>query len=147
MLSAAWLWIYAGCVLMLLELLAPGFVIFFFGLSAATVGLATFVAGEWFSTIWQLAAFSAFSILYLVTLRRYMKEVFSGTSGKSATDFDNENIGRPGKVTVAINPPHQGRVLIGDAEWTAEAESPIAAGAEVKVISQNNLTMKVEEIK
>lgn len=147
MLSAAWIWIYTGAALMLLELLAPGFVIFFFGLSAATVGVIASVAGGWFTTVWQLAAFSAFSILYLVTLRRYMKEVFAGKSGKSITDFDNENVGRTGKVTEAINPPHPGRVMLGDAEWTAEAEAPIAPGTEVKVISQNNLTIKVETMK
>ena len=33
------------------------------------------------------------------------------------------------------------------AAWTATADSPIAAGTTVKVISHNNLTMKVEEVK
>ena len=37
MLSCAWLWVYAGAALMLLELVAPGFILCFFGLSAATV--------------------------------------------------------------------------------------------------------------
>ena len=54
---------YIGAFLMLGELLAPGFVIFFFGLSAATVGACRFAFGEAFTATWQLAAFSAFSIL------------------------------------------------------------------------------------
>ena len=37
MTSCGWLWLYAGVGLMLAELLAPGFVVFFFGLSAASV--------------------------------------------------------------------------------------------------------------
>ena len=31
-LAARWLWLYAGAILMLAELMAPGFVVFFFGI-------------------------------------------------------------------------------------------------------------------
>ena len=142
-LSCPWLWMYAGAILMLLELLAPGFVIFFFGLSAATVGLLRFALGDVFDTSWQLASFSALSIVYLVFLRRWMKKVFSGTVETSRVDFRNENVGRLGKVTVAVNPPRAGRVIVGDAEWNAVSESPLAVGADVRVVAQDNLTMKV----
>ena len=147
MTSCAWLWLYAGAFLMLMELLAPGFVIFFFGLSAATVGLVRALVGDAFGLTWQLAAFSAFSIVYLVVLRRWLKKTFLGGKVETKTDFDNEYVGRVGKVTAAIEPPLTGRVEIGDAEWTASAESAIAAGSTVRVISQNNLTMKVEVVK
>ena len=147
MMSCGWLWMYLGAFLMLAELLAPGFVIFFFGLSAMTVGLIRFVFEEAFTPTWQLAAFSAFSILYLVLLRRWLKEVFTGGKDMSRSNFDNEYVGRIGKVITAIEPPLAGRILIGDAEWAAEAAEPIAVGANVKVISQTNLTFKVEEVK
>lgn len=144
--SVAWLWVYAGALLMLLELVSPGFVIFFFGLSAATVGLCRFACGDWFSLTWQFAAFSIFSILYLIFLRRWLKNLFSGTSERAAVDFDNESVGRLGTITEEIKPPLTGRVMIGDAEWTAAADAPIAVGTNVKVISQSNLTMKVEAV-
>ena len=147
MTSCAWLWLYFGAFLMLMELLAPGFVIFFFGLSAATVGLCRFALGDAFSFTWQLAAFSAFSILYLLVLRRWLKKTFLGGRVEAKTDFDNEYVGRVGKVTQAINPPLTGRVEIGDAEWTAAADAPVAHGATVEVVSQTNLTMKVKEVK
>ena len=131
---------------MLLELIVPGFVLCFFGLSAATVGLLRFAFGESFTPTLQLAAFSAFSILYIVLLRRYLTKVFVGGKVETKTDFDNESVGRVGKVTEAINPPLSGRVLIGDAEWTAVADRAIAAGADVRVVAQNNLTMKVEAL-
>ena len=124
MTSCAWLWLYVGAFLMLAELLLPGFVIFFFGLSAATVGLIRFALGESFTLTWQLAAFSAFTILYLAVLR----------------------VGRTGQVTAEIAPPKTGRVMIGDAEWTAIASAPIAAGVDVKVVGQDNLTMTVEPL-
>ena len=147
MTSCAWLWLYAGAFLMLMELMAPGFVIFFFGLSAATVGLCRALFGEAFDLTWQLAAFSAFSILYLVLLRRWMKKLFLGARNDTKTDFDNEYVGRVGKVTEAIEPPLAGRVELGDSMWSAAADVPIAAGTTVKVVSQNNLTMKVEVVK
>ena len=146
MTSCAWLWIYAGCALMLLELVAPGFVLCFFGLSAATVGALRFAFGDAFSPTWQLAAFSFFSILYIVVLRHYLKRIFVGGKGEAHTDFDNESIGRNGKVTEAINPPLSGRVMVGDSEWTAKAETAIPVGTDVKVVGQDNLTMKVEKL-
>ena len=146
MLTCAWLWVYAGSALMLLELIAPGFILCFFGLSAATVGVLRFAFGEAFTPTWQLAAFSAFSILYIVLLRQYLKKVFVGGKVETKTDFDNESVGRIGQVTTAINPPLSGRILLGDAEWTAEADEPIAVGANVKVVAQSNLTMKVSRV-
>ena len=144
MTSCSWLWIYAGCALMFLELIAPGFVIFFFGLAAATVGLCRAAFGEAFGLSWQLATFSFASIFYIAVIRRFLKKIFVGGKVETKTDFDNESVGRVGTVTAAIEPPRSGRVMLGDAEWTAVADAPIAAGADVKVISQNNLTMKVE---
>lgn len=146
MLSCAWLWIYAGAALMLLELVAPGFILCFFGLSASTVGVLKFVFGGAFTLTWQLAAFSVFSVLYIVILRRYLQRVFVGGKVETKTDFDNESVGRIGTLTAAILPPLAGRVMLGDSEWTAEAERPIGVGANVRVVAQQNLTMKVEEI-
>ena len=146
MLSCAWLWIYAGAALMLLELIVPGFILCFFGLSAATVGTLRFAFGEAFTLTWQLAAFSVFSILYIVLLRRCLQRVFVGGKVETKTDFDNESVGRVGKLTEAIRPPLTGRVMLGDAEWTAAADCPIEAGADVRVVAQQNLTMKVEEV-
>jgi len=143
MLSCGWLWVYAGLALMLLELVAPGFVLCFFGLSAATVGVLRFVFGEAFTATAQVAAFSFFSLLYIALLRRFLKRVFVGEKVESKADFENESVGRIGKVVEAIVPPLSGRVLLGDAEWTAIADAPVPVGADVRVVSQNNLTMKV----
>ncbi len=147
MLSCGWLWLYIGAFLMLAELLAQGFIVFFFGLAAASVGVLRLILGEAFTPTWQLVAISFFSIFYLAIVRQKLKKVFVGGKSASKVDFDNDFVGRLGRVTVAINPPLEGRVEIGDAAWTAIAESPIAADTNVKVVSQTNLTLKVEEVK
>ena len=146
MTGCAWIWMYIGAFLMLAELLMPGFVIFFFGLSAATVALIRFALGDSFTLMWQLAAFSFFAILYLALLRRLMKRLFTGDMETSPVDFGKESVGRIGRVVEAIEPPKSGRVVIGDAAWTAVSDAPIAAGADVRVVAQENLTMRVEPI-
>lgn len=146
MTSCAWIWMYIGAFLMLAELLLPGFVIFFFGLSAATVAMLRFMFGDSFSLMWQLAAFSFFAILYLALFRRLMKKIFAGNMETSPMEFGQESVGRIGRVVEAIEPPKTGRVEIGDAEWTASADAPIAAGVDVKVVAQDNLTMRVKPL-
>ena len=145
-LAAKWLWLYAGAVLMLAELMAPGFVVFFFGLAAATVGLVMFVLPDAFhlTPTWQIALFSFFSILYLVTLRRYVKSVFLGDTDESKTA--DEYVGRLAKVTETVRPETPGRVMLGDAEWTAVASERLDPGTEVKVTGRKNLTLEVERV-
>ena len=129
--------------MVLLELIVPGFVVCFFGLAAATVGALKFALGDTLTPTGQMAAFSVFTILYIVLFRRALKRVFVGSKVEAATDFDNESVGRLGRVVAAIAPPLPGRVMIGDAEWSAAADAPIAAGTDVRVVAQDNLTMKV----
>ena len=143
-LSPVWLWMYAGAFLMLAELASPGFVVFFFGLAAATVSLLKWMFPS--LPLWgQLAAFSVLSILYLLVLRKYLKKVFTGDKQESPS-IDNEYIGRVGRVVEVVRPDVPGRILLGDAEWTAKAASRLEPGTEVRVVAQENLTLAVEPI-
>lgn len=146
MTACGWLWIYAGLGLVLLELVVPGFVLCFFGLAGATVGVLRLVFGEAFGATAQMAAFSVLSVLYIVLLRRPLKKVFVGEKGGGAQGLSDEYVGRTGTVTEAIAPPKAGRVLLGDAEWTATADAPIPSGADVTVVAQRNLTMAVRPL-
>lgn len=146
MTTCGWLWIYAGCALMLLELVAPGFVLCFFGLAAATVGVLRFAFGDAFSPTWQLAVFSLGSVLYIVLLRRWLKSVFVGDKVDRNASMSGACVGRTGSVTTAIAPGVPGRVMIGDAEWDAESAVPLAVGTAVRVVSQVNLTLSVAAV-
>ena len=142
-LSVKWLWLYAGVGLMLMEVMTPGFVVFFFGLAAVTIGGLLF-AFDWSMTV-QVVLFTVLSIFYLLTLRRYMKSVFMGDTAE-AQSIQSEYVGRVGKVVEAIRPEVPGRVLLGDAEWTATAEEPLAPGTEVRIVAQRNLTLFVKAL-
>jgi len=142
--TAAWIWLYVGAFLMLAELASPGFVIFFFGLGAATVaGTKWLVPG--LSLSWQLALFSIFSVFYLIVLRKWVKNVFLGDTAETQK-IASEYVGRVGKVVEAIRPEVPGRIMLGDAEWSASSAVEIAPGAMVKVVAQDNLTLVVEPV-
>ena len=141
-LTVKWLWLYAGAALMFLEILSPGFVIFFFGLAAATVGGLLFVVE--FSATLQVILFTALSLVYLFTLRRFVKGVFKGDTQETPS-IDDEFKGRLGEVVAEIRPGLPGRVLVGDAEWTAEADETLVPGTKVRVVARRNLTLRVEK--
>lgn len=144
--DCGWIWLCAGAAMMLLEMAAPGFVLFFFGLAAATTGVLRLVAGDAFAATWQLAAFSAFSILYLAFLRRFFRDLFAGDAETAQSVAAGDCVGRFAKTVTPLAPNAPGRVMLGDSEWTALSSVPLAAGADVKVVAQENLTLRVEPL-
>ena len=139
-----WVWLYAGVLLMLAELLAPGFVIFFFGLAAASVAGIKFAFPS-MSMACQIALFSVFSVIYLTALRKWFYKLF-GLDSRSNAEEPSEFAGRLAEVTRKIEPGLPGRVMLGDSEWTAEADATIEAGVKVRITKQKNLTLTVEKI-
>ena len=142
--AAAWIWLYIGSFLMLAEIVSPGFVIFFFGLGAATVAVCKWAIPS-LGLAAQLAIFSVASVFYLVVLRRYMKKLFMGDA-ENSPGLASEFVGRVGKVIETIRPEVPGRIELGEVEWKATASERLEPGAEVKVVAQDNLTMRVEKI-
>ena len=144
--SAPWIWLYVGAFLMLLEVVTPGFVVFFFGLSACTVAILRFVFAD-LSLAWQLALFSVFAILYLAVLRRLLRNVFSGAAEKvESHPLTDDFAGRVGTVVASVRPGIPGRVLLGDAEWAAACDCALEPGDAVRVVRQDNLTLHVQKV-
>ena len=142
--AAAWIWLYIGAFLMLAEIVSPGFVIFFFGLGAATVAVLKWAVSS-LSLAWQLALFSVASVFYLLVLRRYMKKLFMGDK-EGGVGLTSEYVGRVGKVVETIRPDVPGRIELGEVPWAATAGERLEPGTEVKVVAQDNLTMRVERV-
>lgn len=142
--AAAWIWLYIGAFLMLAEIVSPGFVIFFFGLGAATVAVCKWAMPS-LGLASQLAIFSIASVLYLLVLRRYMKKLFMGDV-ESSPGLSSEYVGRVGKVVETIRPDVPGRIELGEVQWAATAGERLDPGTEVKVVAQDNLTMRVEKV-
>ena len=137
-------WLYVGIALILLEVMTPGLVSLFFGLSALTVALIAWLAPG-LAQGWQWIAFSLFSVLYIWLLRKSLKSIFNGDREESDSPGD-EYTGKLAVVTEAIAPNKPGRVEFGGTTWKAEAAQELAAGASVRIAAKKNLTFTVEPV-
>ena len=137
-------WLYLGVALIILEVMTPGLVSLFFGLSALTVALLAWLVPS-LGQGWQWIAFSIFSILYILLLRKSLKKVFNGDKEVSE-NLNDEFTGKLAVVAEKIAPNKPGRVEFCGSTWTAEAEAEVPVGASVRILGKKNLTLKVEAV-
>ena len=146
MTGVAWSWIAAGLVLVALELVVPGFVIFFFGLGAVLTGVVLFVAPG-LSQAFQILLFSVASLVFLVTCRRFMPKSFRGRSTQAEGDPDDDEVaGAIARVAApGLKAGHEGKVEFRGTLWNARVEEggDLEAGAEVVVVRRENLLLVV----
>ena len=136
-------WLYAGIVLIILEVMTPGLVSIFFGLAALAVALITCLVPG-IPPLAQWLMFSVFSILFIALLRKTLKKTFSGTSEVTEDMFDAFS-GKRATVVEFISPAKPGRVEFNGSNWTAEAEEELDVGLLVRIKSKKNLTLFVEK--
>ncbi len=144
--SALW-WFLIGLGIMLVELALPGFVIIFFGIGAWITALFAWL-GVLDSLNAQLLAFVGTSIVSLLALRGWLQRTLQGrVSDTELSDTRLDDfIGHKAKVTVAISPDSTGRVDFRGTGWPASAKVAIPAEATVRIVSKDNLTLRVEPI-
>ncbi len=138
-------WLIVGVLLLILEFVLPGFVLFFFGLGA----LVTFLCSWLFqpSLNEQLVIFLISSLASLFTLRGLIKRTFLGGS---TAELDDRAIARGGEsvvVTQTISPPMEGKVKYSGTFWRALADERIDKGEAALVVSQEGLIMRVKKKK
>jgi membrane protein implicated in regulation of membrane protease activity len=140
------LWFIAGLVMLLLEFIIPGLIIFFFGVGAFIVALLCLFFD--IPINFQLLIFLSSSILLLVILRRELSKTFVGHVGFQQDTAENLDDFAGGKATVIreIRPNIPGRVEFRGSQWDAEADEEIAEGAVVDVLGKENITLKVRSI-
>lgn len=134
-------WFLIGIAFYVVELVLPGFIVFFFGIGAWCTALAVYLAD--ISLSGQLGVFLVTSLLTLFLLRKYIQTVFLGTAQDDDALVSATPVAETGVVTEDIVPPGNGRVKYGGSFWKAVADEPIPTGTTVKIISQDNLEVKV----
>ena len=136
-----WLWLIGGVVLLIAELVAPGFFLIFIGAAAIVTGFAALLLPIGLAL--QLALFAA---LAFVAARYGGRRAYSMRYDYSADPLLNDRAKRMlGRVVVATQPidSHGGRVRVGDSEWSARG-GPAAPGDRVRVIDVEGNCLKVE---
>jgi membrane protein implicated in regulation of membrane protease activity len=135
----SWLWLIGGVVLLIAEIIAPGFFLVFIGAAAIATGLFTLLFG--LGTVPQLALFALYALLAVMIGRR-----FYANRGSSADPLLNDRAGRlVGKVVtvVATVDEYNGRVRVGDSDWSARG-GPAAVGERVRITGVDGNCLKVE---
>jgi membrane protein implicated in regulation of membrane protease activity len=140
------IWFIAGLIMFLSEFAMPGLIIFFFGVGAWLVALICLFTD--ISINIQLTLFLIASILLLVSLRKWLKNIFVGRTGQkqSADELLQEFVGKKAVVTREINPQAGGKVEFHGTNWNAEADEIINRGTSVEIIEKNNITLKVKAL-
>jgi membrane protein implicated in regulation of membrane protease activity len=138
-LDAGWLWLIGGVLLLILEVIAPGFFLMFIGAAAIATGVFTKLLG--LGIVPQLALFALYALIAVLGGRR-----FYAHRAPSADPLLNDRAGRlVGKVVtvVAAVDEHSGRVRVGDGEWSARG-GPAAVGERVKITGVEGNCLTVE---
>jgi membrane protein implicated in regulation of membrane protease activity len=144
--KAQYLWLIAGIVMVILEFVLPGFVIVFFGVGAIVVGIICWLWAISFNM--QLVLFMAISVVLLLAIRKWVKNIFVGytSSQEEIGELSKEFAGEQAMVVAEIVPDKPGKVEFHGTNWEAEADEPIASGERVEIVGQRSIRLKVKKI-
>ncbi len=132
---------------MLLELVLPGGVAFFLGLSALGVGITRFfglISDPGTSlAVWLLA-----SVGLTIAIRPFIKKYFKGDTFFKLADEDYEAMDQVVDVVEPLtDSDSSGRIKMNGISWQARSiEGPVPAGKKVRIKYRENTTWIVEPI-
>jgi len=142
-LSAGWLWAIGGLLLLIAEIVAPGFFLVFLGVAAIATGLFTLLFD--FGLGPQLALFVVYTALAVMIGKRWYGEPDSDDPSIKLNEPAKRLVGKTVTVVEAVD-DHGGRVRVGDGEWSARG-GPAAAGERVKVTGIDGNCLTVEPVR
>jgi membrane protein implicated in regulation of membrane protease activity len=135
-------WFILGLGLFLLELIMPGFIIFFFGLGAWVTAIVCLIGHP--GTNLQIIIFAVTSGILLVALRRIIQKKFLNSKNTKSEDVEDEFTGKEGLATVDFGGLKKGKVEFKGTTWTAESTSQINEGQRVIITEKDNFKLIVE---
>ncbi len=142
-LEAGWIWAIGGVLLLIAEIIAPGFFLVFVGAAAIATGLFTLLFD--LGTAPQLGLFAIYSVLAVMIGKRWYGEPDTTDENLRLNDPARRQIGKTVTVVEAVD-EHGGRVRLGDGEWNARG-GPVAAGERAKVTAVEGNCLIVEPVR
>jgi hypothetical protein len=136
-----WLWLIGGVVLLIAEVIAPGFFLMFIGAAAIATGLLALLL-----PIGVAVQLALFAILALTIVRFGGRRAYASRYDHTSDPLLNDRVGRMlGRVVVVVQAidAHGGRVRVGDSEWSARG-APAAVGDRVRIVDVDGNCLKVE---
>jgi membrane protein implicated in regulation of membrane protease activity len=136
------IWFIVGLVLFLLELVVPGFVIFFFGVGAWITALVCLIVHP--GTDLQIIIFAVTSVLSLLALRRMIQKRFFYGRNDAAGAVEDEFTGKEGKALTDFGPGRKGKVEFKGTSWSSESDKEVKEGQPVVIIQKEGFNLIVE---
>lgn len=139
-LEPGWIWAIAGVVLLIAEVLAPGFFLLFIGGAAVATGVFTLLFD--LGIVPQLILFAVYSTLAVMLGKRFYAQPDAPDQQLALNEPSKRMIG---KSVLVVDPVDEygGRVRVGDGEWSARG-GPAAAGERVVVTGVDGNCLTVE---
>ena len=139
-LEAGWLWTIGGVLLLIAEIIAPGFFLIFIGAAAIATGLFALLFGLGLPA--QLALFALYAVVAVLIGRRIYGNAPGDSSDPLLNDRTARLIGRTVLVVETVD-SHSGRVRVGDSEWSARG-GPGSPGERVRITGVDGNCLLVE---
>jgi inner membrane protein len=139
-LEPGWLWMIGGVLLLIAEVIAPGFFLLFIGSAAIATGAFALLFGLGVPA--QLALFALYSLLAVLVGRRVYANAPTASSDPNLNDRAAQLVGRKVTAISAID-EHGGRVQVGDGQWSARG-GPAEAGQRVRITGVDGNCLIVE---
>lgn len=136
------LWFILGLILFLLELVIPGFFIFFFGLGAWAAALACLIWEPGVNL--QIIIFAVVSVATLVALRKMIQKKFFYVKEEDAQKVEDEFTGREALVVEDVLPGSTGKVEFKGTNWKAESKTELKAGSRAVITGKEDFKLIVE---
>ena len=135
-----WLWMIAGVVLLIAEVLAPGVFLVFIGAAALATGAFTLLFDLGIAA--QLTLFALYAVVAVMIGRRMYANAATDSSDPLLNDRSARLVGKSVTVIEPVD-EHGGRVRVGDSEWSARG-GPGRPGERVRITGVDGNCLLVE---
>ena len=137
----AWNWMILAAVLLVLEMLAPGIFLMWFGFAAAATGLIVFRYDIVWQ--WQLIWFCGLSLAAVLLANRYLRQHPLESDQPLLNKRAAQLIGQSFDLAEPIE-NGRGSIRVGDTIWRVEGPE-LPKGAHIKIVGTDGSVLKVEE--
>ena len=135
-----WIWAIAGVLLLIAEIIAPGFFLVFIGVAALATGAFTLLFGM--PLAFQLILFTIYALVAVMIGRKVYANQAADSSDPLLNDRVARMVGKSVTVIEAVD-EHSGRVRVGDSEWSARG-GPGRPGERVRITGVDGNCLLVE---
>ena len=133
------IWFLIGIGFLIAEFIMPTFIMFFFAIGAIIVSIVSSCFN--LSINFQIMLFALSSVISLVLLRNYMKNIFKGNESKGEDKYFDNSIDLNKNIAIVsktIEPNSFGEIKYKGTFYKAQSKDSIDKGKKVKIVSKGD---------